>query len=69
MAKFDERLAKTTSLQGAAPHLLCGWSLGGLIALEMARLLHNAGHETAVFAECLDRYLPNETLGQTVQTS
>jgi amino acid adenylation domain-containing protein len=38
------------SVQPAGPYLLCGWSLGGLIALESARQLHNAGHETALVA-------------------
>ncbi|MEV7773854.1 amino acid adenylation domain-containing protein [Kitasatospora sp. NPDC086791] len=38
------------------PHLLIGWSFGGVLALETARLLHAAGHAVRVVA--LDGILP-----------
>lgn len=49
----------TRELQEAQPHgpyLLCGWSLGGLIALEMAQKLAAQGQATALVA-LLDSYL------------
>ncbi|MCK9897627.1 thioesterase domain-containing protein [Frankia sp. AgB32] len=44
-------------LQPAGPYLLFGHSFGGLIALEVARLLRRAGHEVALLA-LVDTYLP-----------
>jgi amino acid adenylation domain-containing protein len=36
-----------TSVQPDGPYLLAGWSMGGIIALEMARQLRKHGHEVA----------------------
>jgi amino acid adenylation domain-containing protein len=44
------------SVQPAGPYLLCGWSLGGLIALETAKQLRDAGDETALLV-MLDTHL------------
>jgi thioesterase domain-containing protein len=42
--------------QPRGPYLFCGWSMGGLIALEAARELAAEGHEVALVA-MLDSYL------------
>ncbi|WP_324789364.1 non-ribosomal peptide synthetase [Streptomyces sp. H51] len=36
-----------TERRPKGPYLLCGWSMGGVIAYEMAAQLHRAGHEVA----------------------
>ena len=46
---------RTIQLQG--PYLLGGWSLGGVIAFEMAQQLHQQGQEVALLA-LLDSWLP-----------
>ncbi|WP_410586712.1 amino acid adenylation domain-containing protein [Amycolatopsis sp. lyj-23] len=40
-------VADIRQVQPSGPYHLCGYSLGGLIAYEMARQLHAAGHEVA----------------------
>lgn len=46
-------------VQPEGPYLLCGWSLGGLIALEMAQRLAAKGQSTALVA-LLDSYLSTD---------
>jgi len=54
--------------QPAGPYHLGGWSLGGLVAFEMARQLHDQGHEVATVAlfdsqaPAADRRVDPETL-------
>ncbi|WP_176491759.1 alpha/beta fold hydrolase [Curtobacterium sp. 'Ferrero'] len=50
-------LALMRVVQPRGPYLLVGHSLGGLVALEVARLLHEAGEQVAHLA-LLDSYLP-----------
>lgn len=49
-------LREIQDLQPEGPYLLCGWSMGGLIALEMAHQLAADGRQTALVA-MLDSYL------------
>jgi amino acid adenylation domain-containing protein len=37
-------------IQPQGPYLLCGWSLGGVIAFELAQQLHRCGDSTALLA-------------------
>src|SRR5581483_5505843 len=46
------------AIQPQGPYLLGGWSLGGVIAFEMARQLWKQGQETALLAP-IDSVLPN----------
>jgi len=43
-------LEQLSVCQPAGPYLLGGWSLGGLVAYEMARQLHEMGEEIALLA-------------------
>ena len=43
-------LAALQTIQPQGPYRLGGWSLGGVIAFEMAQQLHAAGHETELLA-------------------
>ncbi|HVX60395.1 MAG TPA: alpha/beta fold hydrolase [Pirellulales bacterium] len=43
-------IAAMRSVQPAGPYLLAGWSLGGILAFEMARQLAAAGQQTALLA-------------------
>jgi amino acid adenylation domain-containing protein len=45
------------SVQPQGPYHLCGWSLGGIIAFEMARQLCASGHQVALLA-LIDSYAP-----------
>lgn len=45
--------------QTAGPYLLGGWSMGGVVAFEMARQLRTRGREVALLA-LLDARIPNE---------
>lgn len=40
-------IAEIRAFQPEGPYWLAGWSMGGVIAIEMARQLQNAGHEVA----------------------
>ncbi len=51
------------SVQKEGPYYLGGWSMGGLIAFEMAQQLQEAGHEVAVLI-LIDSYLPTLFSGQ-----
>jgi thioesterase domain-containing protein/acyl carrier protein len=44
-------------VQPEAPYYLCGWSMGGVIAFEIARQLEAQG-ETVAFLGLIDSYLP-----------
>jgi len=60
-------LSEIREAQPRGPYLLCGWSMGGLIALEMAHRIAAAGEEVALVA-MLDSYLSTtdyETLDLT----
>lgn len=46
-------------VQASGPYRLCGWSLGGVIAYEIARHLKDAG-ESVSFVGLIDSYLPDE---------
>ena len=45
------------SVQPAGPYFLGGWSLGGMIAYEMAQQLQRSGHEVELLA-LFDTYIP-----------
>lgn len=49
-------LSEIRSVQAHGPYLLAGWSLGGVVALEMARQLEALGEGTAIVA-LLDTHL------------
>nr|WP_279636949.1 non-ribosomal peptide synthetase [Corallococcus llansteffanensis] len=51
------------TVQSAGPYFLGGWSLGGVIAYEMAHQLRAAGEEVALLA-LIDSYVP-ETVADT----
>ncbi|WP_261568265.1 thioesterase domain-containing protein [Frankia gtarii] len=56
-AAARRHVAELRLLQPTGPYLLAGHSFGGLIALEVARLLRRAGHEVGLLA-LIDTYLP-----------
>ncbi|WP_050996995.1 MULTISPECIES: thioesterase domain-containing protein [Frankia] len=56
-AAARRHVAELRLLQPTGPYLLVGHSFGGLIALEVARLLRRAGHEVGLLA-LIDTYLP-----------
>ncbi|KJE21691.1 thioesterase of type I polyketide synthase or non-ribosomal peptide synthase like protein [Frankia torreyi] len=56
-AAARRHVAELRLLQPVGPYLLVGHSFGGLIALEVARLLRRAGHEVGLLA-LIDTYLP-----------
>jgi thioesterase domain-containing protein len=45
------------TIQPQGPYYLGGWSLGGIIAFEMAQQLHQQGYEVALLA-LIDSYMP-----------
>jgi thioesterase domain-containing protein/acyl carrier protein len=45
------------SVQPQGPYHLCGWSIGGIIAFEMAQQLYASGHQVALLA-LIDSYAP-----------
>jgi thioesterase domain-containing protein len=58
-----EEMARTyceavKSVQGEGPYLLGGWSMGGVVAYEMARQL-NTAHEDVELLVMLDSFCPN----------
>jgi thioesterase domain-containing protein len=60
-AMANEYLAAVKSRQPRGPYLFCGYSFGGLVALEMARLLKDAGQEVD-FVGLLDALPPGNHL-------
>jgi thioesterase domain-containing protein len=52
-------LAAARTVQPHGPYLLGGWSMGGVVAFEMARQLREAGEEVALLA-LLDSYPSSE---------
>ena len=50
-------VAAVRGVQPGGPYLLGGWSIGGVIAFEMARQLRRQGHEVALLA-LLDSFAP-----------
>jgi thioesterase domain-containing protein/acyl carrier protein len=50
-------IAAVRGVQPSGPYLLGGWSIGGVIAFEMARQLRQQGHEVALLA-LLDSFAP-----------
>ncbi len=63
MGEFYLREIRRTQLAG--PYLLCGWSMGGLIALETARQMLAAGQGVALVA-MLDTYLSTKEFEKEV---
>jgi amino acid adenylation domain-containing protein len=57
MAK--EYLAEMQAVQPAGPYLLGGWSMGGLVAFEMARQLE-AQNQTVALLALIDSHLPSQ---------
>ena len=55
MARADLEVLRR--VQPSGPYVLAGWSMGGLVAYEMARLLHAAGEEVELLA-LLDADVP-----------
>jgi len=51
-------VAAIRTIQPCGPYLLGGWSLGGVVAFEMAQLLRSQGHEVALLA-LLDSLSPS----------
>ena len=47
------------SVQPAGPYALAGWSMGGVIAFEIAQRLEQAGAVTSVCSCCLTRHSPS----------
>ena len=45
------------TIQSQGPYQIGGWSLGGVVAFEMAQQLHSSGHEVAMLA-LIDSYAP-----------
>jgi surfactin family lipopeptide synthetase A len=58
-------VAAMRSVQPEGPYMIGGWSLGGLIAFEMAQQLHRAGETVALLAVIDSR--PPATLGDMDQ--
>ncbi|HEX9937488.1 MAG TPA: amino acid adenylation domain-containing protein [Longimicrobium sp.] len=54
-------LAQLRAVQGEGPYRLGGWSMGGLVAFEMARLLAAAGEEVELLA-LVDTRAPRDDL-------
>ncbi|MFF3767584.1 amino acid adenylation domain-containing protein [Streptomyces sp. NPDC001922] len=52
-------LAAIRSVQPAGPYLLLGWSMGGVVAFEMARLLADRGERTAMLV-LVESYLAGQ---------
>ncbi|WP_375511203.1 amino acid adenylation domain-containing protein [uncultured Nostoc sp.] len=50
-------IQEVQTIQPQSPYYLGGWSLGGVIAFEMAQQLHSCGHEVALLA-LIDSYAP-----------
>jgi thioesterase domain-containing protein len=50
-------LAEVRAVQPHGPYLLGGWSLGGVVAYEMARRLHESGEEVALLV-LIDAVVP-----------
>ena len=63
MAEYHVKAIR--QLQPRGPYLLCGYSLGGLVALEIARELTSAGEKVALFS-MIDSY-PHPTLLSSTQ--
>ncbi|MET0396317.1 MAG: non-ribosomal peptide synthase/polyketide synthase, partial [Longimicrobiaceae bacterium] len=49
-AMAEDYLARVRGVQPRGPYLLGGWSMGGVVALEMARRLRAAGEQVALLA-------------------
>jgi amino acid adenylation domain-containing protein len=58
-------VAELCETGGTGPHALLGWSMGGSIALEMARQLLGAGHEVGPLI-LVEPYLPNRATAERV---
>jgi thioesterase domain-containing protein len=56
-AMADDYLAELRAVQPAGPYRLGGWSMGGVVAFEMARRLRAAGEEVEMLA-LIDSVLP-----------
>ena len=56
----ERYLSTITSVQAHGPYLLGGWSLGGIVAFEMARQLRGRGEEVA-FLGLIDTVLPDRS--------
>jgi acetoacetyl-CoA synthetase len=65
MAEYSLKAVKEVQPHG--PYLLAGFSLGGLVALEMAQQLRRDGEEIALLA-MLDSYPHVDSLSQTQRT-
>lgn len=53
----DDYLAQVETVRGASPLILVGWSMGGCVAMEMARRLRARGDDVAALV-MLDTWLP-----------
>ena len=54
----DSYIKTLQTVQPQGPYYLGGWSLGGIIAFEIAQQLHSYGHEVALLA-LIDSYPPS----------
>ncbi|WP_319772093.1 non-ribosomal peptide synthetase [Breoghania sp.] len=61
-ALAGQYLRQVLKVQRSGPYRLCGWSLGGVIAYEMARQLKEAGEEVS-FLGLIDSYTPADIIG------
>jgi thioesterase domain-containing protein len=57
-------LAAVRTVQPGGPFLLGGWSMGGVVAFEMARQLRENGEEVSLLA-LLDSHLPGDSNGDS----
>ncbi|MEO7716365.1 MAG: amino acid adenylation domain-containing protein [Capsulimonas sp.] len=56
-AMAQQYLAEIKTVQPEGPYYLCGFSMGGLVAYEMAHRIHQSG-ERAAFVGMIDTYYP-----------
>jgi len=66
MAELYIRMMRT--VQPSGPYFLSGWSLGGLVAWEMARQLTDAGEQVELLA-LIDTYPPEDASAEAQQAS
>jgi thioesterase domain-containing protein len=61
----SEYVEAIRAFQPVGPYRLGGWSMGGVIAFEMARQMHEEGQEVALLA-LVDSYAPSSTPAEAI---
>ncbi len=64
--RAEQYLAPLRELQPHGPYVLAGWSLGGVLAYAVAKLLRDAGEEVALVG-LIDVVMPGEPIPDTVE--